>query len=393
MDKFKIVPYGWSQISSLYIIAKLFINSKLEAHFRGEYLDKNKLADNLLNSSLISDIIITPNSDIQPELIKKFSNFLKDFSLRPVETKDPKALVSDYKNYVEELLGDFKKNYLSQKQKYKFLSSSLEALEPLESSIKFDKDYYFSDFLNSSEGLLKLKEENLDTVIKFFNSNTQKEIFDKACEFYEQNKINISILKEDLLEGMQNLLNDTELLKGSSLKKLKDIYEELSANLEMVLRECREENLIKLSNLSSSLEAEENFNLLGKSELERITVDFKRIKDRINEENNLANINQLLMEFERDTFKNHLTLIHAKEISQRVISDEKIKDEESNSAIAVKVKDEAKLVSQPLMVRVTDLDISFKKKTIKNQEDLSNYLNSIETVIIKEIEKGNIVQL
>ena len=200
-------------------------------------------------------------------------------------------------------------------------------------------------------------------------------------------------MKEDLLEGMQNLLNDTELLKGSSLKKLKDIYEELSANLEMVLRECREENLIKLSNLSSSLEAEENFNLLGKSELERITVDFKRIKDRINEENNLANINQLLMEFERDTFKNHLTLIHAKEISQRVISDEKIKDEESNSAIAVKVKDEAKLVSQPLMVRVTDLEISFKKKTIKNQEDLSNYLNSIETVIIKEIEKGNIVQL
>ena len=88
-----------------------------------------------------------------------------------------------------------------------------------------------------------------------------------------------------------------------------------------------------------------------------------------------------------------MTLIHAKEISQRVISDEKIKDEESNSAVAVKVKDEAKLVSQPLMVRVTDLEISFKKKTIKNQEDLSNYLNSIKTVIIKEIEKGNIVQL
>ena len=393
VDKFKIVPYGWSQISSLYIIAKLFVNSKLEAHFRGEYLDKNKLADNLLNSSLISDIIITPNSDIQPELIKKFSNFLKDFSLRPVETKDPKALVSDYKSYAEELLSDFKKNYLSQKQKYKFLSSSLEALESLESSTKFDKDYYFSDFLNSSEGLLKLKEENLDTAIKFFNSNTQKEIFDKAYEFYEQNKINISILKEDLLEEMQNLLNDTELLKSSSLKKLKDIYEELSANLEMVLCDFREESLNKLSSLSSSLEAEENFNLLGKSELERITVDFKRIKDRINEENNLANINQILSEFERNTFKNYLTLIHAKEISQRVISDEKIKDEESNSAVAVKVKDEAKLVSQPLMVRVTDLEISFKKKTIKNQEDLSNYLNSIETVIIKEIEKGNIVQL
>lgn len=393
VDKFKVVPFGWSQNSSLYIVAKLFINSKLEAHFRGEYLDKKKLANNLLNSSLISDIIITPNSDIQPELIKKFSNFLKDFSLRPVETKDPKALVSDYKNYVEELLGDFKKNYLSQKQKYKFLSSSLEALEHLESSIKFDKDYYFSDFLNSSEDLLKLKEENLDTVIKFFNSNTQKEIFDKAYEFYEQNKINISILKEDLLEEMQNLLNDKELFKSSSLKKLKDIYEELSADLEKVLCNFREESLNKLSSLGSSLEAEENFNLLEKSELERITVDFKRIKNRIKEENNLANINQLLMEFERDTFKNHLTLIHTKAIPERVIVDQKNEENKSNSAVAVKLRDEAKIVSQPLMVRVTELDISFKKKTIKNSDDLSNYLDALKTVIIKEIEKGNIVQL
>jgi hypothetical protein len=161
----------------------------------------------------------------------------------------------------------------------------------------------------------------------------------------------------------------------------------------MVLRECREENLIKLSNLSSSLEAEENFNLLGKSELERITVDFKRIKDRIDEENNLANINQILSEFERNTFKNYLTLIHSKEVTQRPTIDGENEEKESNSAIAVKLKDNTKLVSQPLMVRVTDVNISFKKKTIKNSDDLSNYLNAVETAIIKEIEKGNIVQL
>jgi hypothetical protein len=44
-------------------------------------------------------------------------------------------------------------------------------------------------------------------------------------------------------------------------------------------------------------------------------------------------------------------------------------------------------------VRVADVNISFKKKTIKNSDDLSNYLNAVETAITKEIEKGNIVQL
>ncbi|MGQ2373772.1 BREX system P-loop protein BrxC [Companilactobacillus zhachilii] len=108
LDKFSKVPFGYREIDTKWLVAKLFVDAKIKVYVNGSIISLSttsepvKLADYFIKKSYIDKVQMETRTEIDPRVKKDFFEVADEvFNKRTFNSKEEDALVDELKNNVK----------------------------------------------------------------------------------------------------------------------------------------------------------------------------------------------------------------------------------------------------------------------------------------------------
>ena len=241
LDHFKAKPYGWSELSILYVIGEITKKSKGDLHENETTLSDTEIANKLTNNRLYNSLYLETGTVGDAQQIKKFKTIYKDFCLTQAPSNDPKVLVNSFKDKLTEEVDNII-SLKSEVAKYPFLSQLDEGLSLLRDLGKKDRAYFFNEISAYEDPLLDFREQIYDPIRQFMTGPSVK-LFDGISEFINSNSANLRHVDQDKTEQLRDLYNSPDIYKGAALKNAKGLLDECKAELKSKIAEQRKASL------------------------------------------------------------------------------------------------------------------------------------------------------
>jgi copper chaperone CopZ len=250
-------PYGWAELSILYLIARLFKKGKIDILENNAWLDARELASRLTNNRAYPNLVLRPVKDVPVEKVNRFKQFYREFLLTAPQTNDAKALAQEFKELLSKEINQITR-LLVDKHKYPFLT----ALEPGLQKMDEIAAWSWSDLLEKigdyEDVLLDFREDIYDKILRFKNS-TQIRIFDHIEEFIHSDSTNLKHIDPDALIRLQQYYDDAGIYNGSKLQEAKTLLDQCRSALQEKIIRARQEALQEVEEMRDKIIGDEIF--------------------------------------------------------------------------------------------------------------------------------------
>lgn len=232
LDRFKGIPYGYREIDTEWLVAKLFADSKLKVYVNGEQLNlrdnysANEFAGFFLKRKLISAVQLEPRQAINPQKKQDLKTVAQDvFNKRVFSDDEDDTLVNELQDRMQDELKTLEL-YLRKPTYYpgrNFLENGQKLIQPL--LAQHDPERFYDLIAQKKDDILDWNDDMLDFGIdEFYQSETQQEIWEAAHK-----KLAIYQDSEEFLVGHQiKQLND-QIQAIMTLNKPEGKMQELKA--------------------------------------------------------------------------------------------------------------------------------------------------------------------
>ena len=396
LDHFAIAPYGYTEMDKKWIIAKLFKDGKISATAEKEPItifnrDANDLVTYFTNRRYEDKLLFKAKEIIDPVQINDCRKVIKELFNRTETSDDADRVMSTFKEASSSLKRELEWMLREQNAQQAYPGKSImgevkSTLAQFESIT--DETTFFRTISRQKGGMLELAED-LAPVRTFYNSDTQKKIFDdyglRALRFYDSSK-------EHITDGTLTKVVDEirAIIKNRSphekIKDLPNLYERFIDSYNRVLD-------AKLEPVKQVIEQDEKIvmdSLEGKEYQSRYEARVKReFHDLLERATNEPNISDML------GFKDKADSLCKKYLDEfaRIPDPQPTPVQPDDQDGGIDTTPVIPTPKKPKVKNVIARNIVADTWYIKNTGDIDNYLNNLRKQIEAELVDSDEVRL
>jgi hypothetical protein len=409
LEKFEHKPYGWHYAAVLCILANLCARGKVEVRSDGNLLEDKELEQALRNTHGHGNVVLEPQVEFTASQVRALKEFYEDFFDTPPRGNESKALGKETGTALQELLQEITP-LAAQSAQYPFLNALNPVIDILKDIIGKPYTWYLTELMRQEDTLLDMKEGVIDPVRKFM-SGPQKNIFDNARKFVQDQEPNFTYIKspvkdslevrepnpdEILPEALVSILNDPQCFKGNRMQQVKTQVEALQDKIADQVKAEKATAQQKVAVLQERLKGMAEFNALSKDQQEQINRPFTEFSATIARQTLIAVIRDTLNQFEENEYPHQLSRMTewAKPPSfppepdtRSVPGGKKTIDDNTQQQPRKKTPPQTEFVSS------RSVQVSFDKAWLADESDVDQYLSAMRKALLGEIQKGKRIKI
>jgi len=392
LDHFVLDPYGYTEMDTKWIIAKLF---KISATAEKEPItifnrDANDLGTYFTNRRYEDKLLFKAKEIIDPAQVTDCRKVIKELFNRTETSDDADRVMSTFKDASNGLKKELEWMLREQHNQPKYPGKSI--MEEVKSSLAqfesiTDETTFFRTISRQKADLMELAED-LAPVRTFYNSDTQKKIFDdyglRALRFYDSSKEHITdATLTRIVDQIRSII--TNRSPYERIKDLPNLYEKFIESYDQVLdAKLKPVKQVIEQDQKIVLDALEGKEYQSKYEV-RVKREFHELSERATNE---PNISDML------GFKDKADSLCKKYLDEFASIPE---PQQTPSSIDTNGGEDVVPVTPPLkkpkVKNVMARNIVADTWYIKNATDIDNYLNNLRKQIEAELADSDEVRL
>ena len=381
LENFEKRPYGWSFAAVICTLTYLCGRGKIEVRKSTNLLDDADLARSLRNTAEHGNLILDPQVEFSPSQLRAVKDFHSDYFEKIAHATEAKAIAKELQLGFEE-----QANHLdtlqAQAEHYPFL----RILAPIVVELKTLKDkpytWFMAELVNQEDGWFDHKEKIIDPIVQFMKG-AQKSSYDSATELLKEQKPNLNYLERDTAEKIATILLEPEVYKGSSIQQLNTLTADLKQQLAALLQLEQQTAINNLAALEEKLTGFEEFQSLKSDQQAELRQPFQSAKEQLKEQALIAVIRDEMHRFNNETYSTLITKMSGwnnPETSPKNYPNRK-------PSVAGGVSEAT------AVIKINQVEISYSKPWLKNEADVTAYLEEYKQALLAEIKAGRQVQL
>ena len=378
LDKFNRKPYGWYYAAILCHLSNLCARGKVEILSDSNILEDEELERTLRNTHSHANTYISPQIDFTASQIRALKDFYEDFFETPAPVAEAKKLSKDTGIALQQLIDNLNL-FLAQSNQYSFLSILKPVIDTLTEYSGKSYQWYLTELQKNEDILMDLKDDVIEPIQKFMNG-PQKEIYDSAKKFIQEQESNFSYLEGDEANKLRTAITDPNCFKGKSMQNIKSLMDTLQKKITLTI----DNEIVKAKNKVDAIQKRlcgmSEFNLLNSEQQKEIENSFQQFINSIEAQKLLAVIRDRLRYFEESEYPKLLT-----QLSNKVTpayEQQESKEREINSASIA-----------PELVSVKTLKVPFTAAWLANENDVDQYLSDMRKAMLDQINDGKRIQI
>ena len=362
LDYFQIRPYGWYQNAILTQIASMYMKQKIDLKQNSTPLNKKEILSTLTNNRQFNTII-APRVEVDAQKIKQTKDILTElYPNASFNSTSTREIYDVCMNETTNLISSCK-NFMN--LNYPFNSAFQEIIDVLTPLEKLTTDTLFDEVPGMEDTLLDAKDNFIEPIMEFMNGDKRR-IYDSVTEFVKDNKNNLRYIDDPQKSVIEALSSLDKSYSGSHITKANQALKAIKDLLQPLIEQTRAEAVVKIEAVIKELQENENFEKIPSEDR------YKVIRPR---QDLIENIN-------------HTSSIDT--IKQRSNSDA-LADELNKGIKKIYELIETKLPI-PDTVRIATLTPR-NKITLKNSDDVNEYIDKLKENLLSEIDNGKQVLL
>lgn len=371
-DQFGRRPYGWYLAAIQCITAELVAQNKIEAWQNGNLLEGAPLEAALKNTYNFGTLTFQPVDALDPRIIKGLQDFHQDFFNEPTNESNARKLIKSIKEEAYSL-SDKLKDHLRSADKYPFLVNLNEAKERIISLAERDSSYYTETLLTERDTWLDLKENDIDPISRFM-AGDQVRVFDEITRFLDTMHLELSDKQSQSLDAM---LNNPKLYQNNQLVHAKRLMDQLKLELDKKVQARKEQAYQTAAQRQSQLQKMAQYQALNDQQRPRFDVYFDDLRGKLEQCNLTIEINQMMSRFEEIEFPRILNELDYLQSPRETDSPN------PSSGISQNIQ----------YININRIRVPVKKYTLETEEDVKEYCQMMERVLLETLQDNNRIVL
>ena len=383
LEKFQTKPYGWSYPAILCNIAKLCAKRKIELKEDSNILNDTDLNTALTSTARQNNIILTPQLDFSPSQIRNLKEFWGEFKDEPAGDEDAKTLACNVAELLKEELIEVNST-LKQIEDYPFLKVLNPVADKLNECTGKSYDWYLTTFKDYSEELLEMKSAYMKPINNFMNG-VGREIYNSARNFLTSDEANFQYINTDGVYKIKEILRDENCFKGAKIQELKEEQKKLEDLIQEKLQEERKLAHSHIDELKQKLTSMPEYKKLTEDNKKDIDEKFSGCIVAIEQTKIIAVIKDMVTRFKETTYNNCISEV----ISFATPKPQPVVDESTTDEVEV-IKPETK-IEKPVVL--STIKPAYSKPLVSNENEVEEYINSLKSAMMQQINNGKRIQI
>ena len=367
---FEKKPYGWPQMATLCLVARLFMRGRVELRNGGNLLTADEALGALSNNRSFANTIITLQEQFDAVAITKLKKLHQDF----FHTANPSPDAKD-------AAFEFQKKLLVEASELEVLASHantypfMAALTPIAADLKILADREWSHCLKNlaefSDKLLEAKEVTIDPLKQFY-AGPKRIIYDDARTFLRDEEPNFSDVAGTEATELREILASAVPYKGNTLQQAKTKLETLRGEVVQVITKARADAAARVEQARSSVRVPPDFTALAPEEQSSVLKPFATAIEQLQKERLAPVIRQIADRIANETLPRQLQMVGELAASKKPGS----------------------LKEPPVQyVSARHISIVFSKAILESEADLDTYLIALKKAYTTELKSNNRITL
>ena len=222
LEKFERKPYGWYYAAILCTLANLCARGKVEVRLDGNILEDSELERALRNTHGQGNVVLEPQVEFTASQVRALKSFYEDFFDSPPRSSEAKALGKETGEAFQEMVHTLSP-LASQAEQYPFLNALTPVLDSLKEVSGKPYTWHLTELGKQEDRLLDMKEDVIDPIRKFM-SGSQKDIYNQARSFLQNQEPNFIYVPGDEITKIRAILNDPKCYKETASNSSKGIW-------------------------------------------------------------------------------------------------------------------------------------------------------------------------
>ena len=388
LEHFERKPYGWYYAAILCTLGKLCGRGKVEVRSDGNLVEDAELGRALRNTQAHANLVLEPQIEFTASQARVLREFYEDFFGQSPTAKEAKVIAKQTSDSMVSLANELS-SLKAQATGYPFCDkfASVEVL--LKQSTGKPYDWYLTDFVKHQDALLSAKENVLDPMRKFLEG-PQREIYDNARKFLEEQASNLAYVATQEAEQAKSILNNAECYMGNHMQQLKVHLENLQQQMQPVLMAEVQKAKNQLAEMQKRLCESSEFVKLVEEQQKRFAQIFEKNADLLAQEKLIAAVRDTVRRFEEVQYPELLSQLTALTQPAPVKAPQ---PQPSTSQESQKPNPQPEPVKPVEFISSRSLSITFDKAWLADEGDVERYLESMRKALLEEIRQGKRIQI
>jgi len=374
INAFEKKPYGWPQIGTQCLIARLFMRGKAELRSGGNLLNSVEALEALSNNRNFASTIVTLQEQFDSAAVTRLKNFHREFFDVANQGNEAKEAAQQFQERLRAEAAELEK-LASHAGTYPFL----EKVTPVAAELRALADREWSHCLKNlgdfAEKLLDAKEATIDPLKQFYNG-PKRAIYDDIRKFVRDEAPNFADVAGDDATELSETLGTEAPYKGNTLQQAKAKLDALRTKVSEVIDAARTGAVAKVEQARASVESTPEFAGLAAAEKAAVLAPFETAANQLKSERLAPVIRQVADRAAREILPQQLQKIAAITASKQPPAPgtpEKPKPVEYVSASAITVP--------------------FGKAVIESAADLDAYVDALKAAYSEELKNNRRITL
>ncbi|WP_428236543.1 BREX system P-loop protein BrxC [Gracilimonas sp.] len=375
LDHYQKNSYGWYPEAILAILAKLSKRGKVEISKDGNLLDDETAKDALFNKALYNNIQIKPQADFKAGDVRLLVEVYSEAFDEPCPHNDGKDVALAFKDKLKETATEIHGILQQHRREYPFVTKLQKVYDLFKELAEKEYSQIVKQVSDFEEELLNAKEQLLDPIRQFINSEEQRRIFDDIKRFATGDNPNLSYIDGDEVEQVKQIYQDPEPYKGSTLRDAKDLVDTLKEKLNKAIDDEREQAIQEIKSVLQDLESKDEYQALDEDDQQKVT---RTIESALRDVETTPFINQLtvnVMKVKQTLKGNALTTL------SQLYNKRKGTSDKAAEPAATYVSFNSVLVDD------------FPKSELNTEEDVKEYCSKLEDRLLKMLKENKRISL
>ncbi len=361
IDQFAKQPYGWYQNAILCLIARLYVRDKLSLQQSSNELDKKQVLASLQNNREYATTLAIVKVEIDDRKIKELKDFCFHFFNKQIIENDARGVYHAFKQLLDQELVVLQ-TLRKQQDRYPFLRLLQKPSEELVELNQRTMDYIY-ERIQDLAPIVQEKHEIMDPIKAFMNGQ-QRQIYDQVVAFVERENANLSYLGDDSHRLLSRVREEPQPYRGRILAEAKTALASVREALERLLGEERHIADSRVQKVIEQLVAHEKFTMLKPDQQRMILQPLEDLQAQI-------------------TGSTFISVLREKSTAAEALQARLLQQIFQFVHVKEGKKEEAKFIS------FGDLYHKSGKSVLETEQDVKEYIEQLEAMLMREIRNRN----
>lgn len=361
-------PYGWPQIATQCLVARLFMRGRVELRQGAKLLDATEAHAALSNNRQFAQTIVTLQEQFDAAAVAKLKSFHRDFFDQANPGTDAKDVAVAFQQQVAAEATELEK-LASHAGNYPFFAALTPVANELRALADREWSHCLKDLASFKDKLLDAKEDTIDPLKQFYNG-AKKQIYDDVVSTLRSEEPNVADVPGNEFIELKALLASPAPYKGNTLQQAKAKLDTFKAAVAQVVASSRSKALAATAEAEASVRSHPDFPTLSAEEQSAVLAPFSAASAAIQAERLVPVIQQTTTRVTQELVPGQLQQISAYANAKRK-KDGKV-DEASAPA--------------PAYVAAQKITVTYGKRVLETEADLDAYLSALRTAYSAELQ-------